>query len=58
MVKYIILFYFIIFNSYAENNYYYSNLTKNDLKFLKKNGFLSLVFIKTLKQNPLFMKIS
>ena len=52
MVKYIILFYFIIFNSYAENNYYYSNLTKNDLKFLKKKWIFKSSIYKDTQTKP------
>ena len=52
MVKYIILFYFILFNSYAENNYYYSNFTKNDLKLLKKKWIFKSNIYKDTQTKP------
>ena len=51
MIKYIVLFYFVIFSVWAENNYFESNFKKNDLNFLKKNGYINQIFLKILKLN-------
>ena len=53
MIKYIILFYLILFNSYADNNYYFSDFTKDDLKLLKKTWIFKSNIYKDTQTKPL-----
>jgi glucose dehydrogenase len=52
MIKYIILFYSILFNSYADNNYYFSDFTKDDLKLLKKTWIFKSNIYKDTQTKP------
>ena len=52
MIKYIVLFYFVIFSVWAENNYFESNFKKNDLNFLKKKWVYKSNIFKDTQTKP------
>ena len=52
MIKYIIIFYFVFSNLFADNNYYISDFKKSDLKNLKKEWVYQSNIFKDTQTKP------